>query len=254
MRPLDKGPSPVNSDGNPISHRDYQQWRSALIDRIGYYCVYCNMPLSHSLQVEHVIPINPLAGFTPGDLIAWENMLLSCGPCNNAKNNTTVTVNQYYLPEEHNTHLPFQIIETHDAGNIHAIVSVRPDLTDAQQQKAKRTIELFKLDNIDERGKVVDIRSQKRRDAMAAINANLEQYIAGKTALNFDANVAAQRVAIQAKVIGFFSLWYDAFINEPEVMYQLVGSGIIKGTAQNCFDPAIGYQPINRNPGYFDPI
>ena len=69
------------------------------------------MPLNHSLQVEHVVPKNSPAGYIVGDALAWDNMLLACGPCNTAKSNKPVDFVTYYFPEEHNILLPFQIRE-----------------------------------------------------------------------------------------------------------------------------------------------
>jgi len=255
MRPLDKGGVPTLADGTPMKPTDYKNWRKPLIDRIGYYCAYCNQPLSNSLQVEHVIPKNPSLGYVAGDPLAWDNMLLACGPCNNAKSNHPIDPVTHYLPEEHNSHLPFVITPVTSSGNEHAIVAARAGLTATQDQKAKRTIALLELDNIDERDAIVDIRSIRRRDTIAAVNANKEQFDEAKLSPTFNLNAAAERVALQAKISGFFSLWYEAFANEPEVMKRLIDLTIIKGTAQNCFDPANGYKPIPRNPvNATDPI
>ncbi len=255
MRPLDKGNIPLGEDGNPITPTDYKKWRKSLMNRIGYYCVYCNQPLSHSLQVEHVIPQSPPAGFTPGDAIAWNNMLLACGPCNNAKSNNPVDANTFYLPDIHNTHMPFQTVDLSGDGGKHAVIRNRSGLNPDQQLKTARTIHLLKLDNTDERDDVVDIRSIKRRDAMVAVKANKEQYDELKALPAFNPVAAAQRVALQAKVTGFFSLWYEAFADESEVMQALIDPVTIPGTAQNCFDPAMGFRPCPRNPlNTADPI
>ena len=243
MRPLDKGISPTDAFGNAIMPTDYKNWRLALVKRIGYYCVYCNQPLSHSLQVEHVIPKNPLAGFTPGDPISWDNMLLACGPCNNAKSNTPIDSNTYYLPEEHNTHLPFTIEVA--AIPEHAIVTAKNGINPIQVQKADLTIDLLELAAIDLRNNVVDIRSQKRKDAMIAVSSNRQLFDLARQAPAFNVVQVAQLIKTQAVVTGFFSLWYDAFTDVPEVLQALI---TINGTDPNCFDAANGYRPIPRNP------
>lgn len=122
MRPLNKGNLPLDEVGNRMDPANYKKWRKALISRIGYYCAYCNQPLSHSLQVEHVIPKTPQHGYAPRDALAYGNMLLACGPCNNAKDNNPVDTATYYFPEKHNTHLPFEIIEKVGSENEHAIL------------------------------------------------------------------------------------------------------------------------------------
>lgn len=250
MRPLNKGNTPKDAAGNVIEPTDYKNWRLALIKRIGYYCVYCNQTLSHSIQVEHVIPKNPPAGYTLGDPLSWDNMLLACGPCNNAKSNQPIDINTYYLPEEHNTHLPFSIVQSHFEPQS-AIVEAKGGLQDPQTLKANRTISLLELANTDERPNIVDIRSIRRKDAMIAVNASRQSYDVAAQSPIFNINQAAQNIAIVAVAIGFFSLWYEGFSDVPEVMQQLVN---IKGTEQNCFDPANGYQPLYRNPTLADPI
>ncbi|NML23517.1 HNH endonuclease [Pseudoflavitalea sp. G-6-1-2] len=255
MRPLNKGNTPTDATGNVIAPTDYKNWRKALIERIGYYCVYCNQPLSHSLQVEHVVPKNPPPGYTAGDPIAWSNMLLACGPCNNAKSNNPVDANIYYLPEEHNTHLPFSIVLSINPD--HAIVAAKavPDVLAAQQQKAEDTIDLLELDNIDERPAIVDIRSLKRKAAMLSVQSARQVYDMAVASPTYNANVVATDIARRAADSGFFSLWYEEFMNEPLVMERLTDNTIIQGTATNCFDPANGYKPIPRNPANIaDPI
>jgi hypothetical protein len=253
MRPLNKGNTPTDSAGNPISPTDYKSWRKALIDRIGTYCAYCNMPIKHALQVEHVVPKNPPAGYTVGDPLAWSNMLLACGPCNNAKGNTPVDTITYYLPEEHNTHLPFSIVI--NANPDHAIVIERAGLNANQHQKAQDTIELLELHNIDERPAIVDIRSLKRKAAILSVQSARQVYDMAVASPTYDANIVATDIAIRAADSGYFSLWYEEFMNEPLVMEKLTDNSIIKGTEPNCFDPANGYNPIHRNPANeADPI
>jgi hypothetical protein len=253
MRPLNKGNTPTDAGGNAIVVTAYKDWRSHLINRIGYYCVYCNQPLSHSLQVEHVIPKRPPAGVAAGAALDWDNMLLACGPCNNAKGNTPIDVNTYYLPEEHNTHLPFSIVI--NANPEHAIVIERAGLNANQHQKAHDTIELLELDNIDERPAIVDIRSLKRKAAMLSVQSARQVYDMAVASPTYNANVVATDIARRAADSGFFSLWYEEFMNEPLVMEKLTDNAIIKGTATNCFDPTNGYKPIHRNPANAaDPI
>ncbi len=62
MRPIHKGPCPLLANGVRKTASNYKDWRLDLIDRIGYYCAYCNMPLSHQLNVEHVVPKVPVPG------------------------------------------------------------------------------------------------------------------------------------------------------------------------------------------------
>ncbi len=252
MRPLDKGPCPTDETGDPIFVHQYTLWRKRLIDRIGYYCVYCNMPLSHSLQVEHVVPKNPPAGYTSGNPLGWENMLLACGPCNNAKGNTPVDVNDYYFPENNNTLLPFQIC-IHPEHADAAVVQQAEGLESFQQTKAEDTIALLGLANIDRRENIVDIRWLKRREAFVVVESAFTLYQDAKAVGH--AHLASLSMAQWAKGIGFFGLWFEKFRNEPEVMQALLNPDILPGTAQDCFDAADGYklQYRNRHRG-IDPI
>lgn len=245
MRPLDKGNCPQNGNVAKTVTK-YGQWRSDLIDRVGYYCCYCNMPLSHQLQVEHVVAKVAAAGAVQGSLLDWDNMLLACGPCNNIKKNKPSNSTLHYLPESHNTYLPFiTILDPNHADA--AIKACAHGLTQAQQQKAKDTIDLFGLDHHDSRDKIVDLRWMKRKSAMLAVQNQYDLYQQAKGNPKFDEVRAAKGIVWAAKECGFFSLWYDAFVNEPEVMKQLTNNSIIKGTATSCFDAANSYKPIGRN-------
>ncbi|MES2062470.1 MAG: HNH endonuclease [Bacteroidota bacterium] len=252
MRPLDKGACPKVGTANKTV-TEYGQWRRDLIDRIGYYCAYCNMPLSHQLQVEHVIAKVAQAGAIAGSLLDWDNLLLACGPCNNVKKNKPCDPTLHYLPESHNTHLPFEVVN-HPQHPDAAIVSHIAGLTASQEQKAKDTIDLFGLDAYDARNKVVDLRWMKRKSAIATVAHQYDIYQMAKSSPKFDATIAAKGIVYAAKECGFFSLWYNKFINEPEVMRQLTDNSIIPGTASNCFDAANGYKPKGRNLLQADPI
>ncbi len=246
MRPIDKGLCP-QVGGVDKTVAAYQEWRADLIDRLGYYCVYCNMPLSEQLQVEHVTAKVPVAGAVAGAALAWSNMLLACGVCNRAKSNAICTSALYYLPEEHNSHLPF-IINQDPINANSAIVIERPGISNVQQLKARATIDFFHLDVIDTRGKIVDLRWKKRRKAIDFVAvADMFLQSAKIAQLNTIKDIA-NGIATLAAECGFFTLWYDKFQNEPEVMEALTNNGVIKGTATICFDNANGFKPIARNP------
>lgn len=251
MRPIYKGACP-QVGGIDKQVKAYRDWRKDLIDRIGEYCVYCNMKITQSLQVEHVIPKVPVVGAVAGALLDWDNMLLACGPCNRAKWNYPCNDTLYYLPESHNTHLPFQI-KAHATHKDAAIVTPAAGMTPSQEQKAKATVAFFHLDEVDKRSKIVDLRWRERFQATVSVAFAVRAYRERKSAPNFDASDAAKDIAIRARDAGFFSLWYEAFANEPLVMYELINNipatAIIPGTAQDCFDAANGYKPKPRNPG-----
>lgn len=251
MRPLDKGLCPIDpATGLDKTVNDYDQWRTDLIDRIGYYCAYCNIPLSHSLQVEHVVPKNPMPGHPAGSLLGWDNMLLACGPCNgpNAKGNKPFNRTLYYTPEDHNPLFAFQIIAHSSLSNA-AIIAPQSSLTDAQTKKANDTINLFKWKQVDSRPDVVDIRWRRRFDTKVLVEISYQLYQEIKLHSPTLENLAAKNIAIQAKQAGFFLLWFSAFAAEPQVMEKLIDPTIIPGTAQNCFDAHNGFILKHKNPG-----
>lgn len=245
MRPLDKGTTPV-IDGKEVTVDSYGEWRRFLIERIGYYCAYCNIPLSHNLNVEHVIPKNPVEGAEAGDPLAWDNMLLACGPCNNAKSNLEVNANRHYLPEEHNTLLPFTVAEIPNNPNA-AIIEPSVQLNQSQNLKAQATIELFGLNEIDNRDKVVDIRWKKRKMALQLARSSFALYAEIRAVNKLLLAQAAAHIARTAAEVGFFIIWFEIFKREPLVLEQLLANEILPGTALHCFVED-SFELIPRNP------
>jgi uncharacterized protein (TIGR02646 family) len=251
MRPIDKGPCPqVNGSNKTVT--EYAQWRNDLIERIGAYCVYCNMPITHSLQVEHVVPKVPQAGQPQGGLVDWNNVLLACGPCNRSKSNNPSDRQLHYLLEFHNTLIPF-VAENNPNSPKELTFGVNSNLNDTQQKKAAKTIRLLKLDNVDNRDKIVDLRSKiraKEYDRVCIARQTLELF---KTNPNYNEEEAGKLVARYAT--GFFFLWFKEFENEPSVIKWLIHPEYFPGVAQNCFDPNNEYSLLPRNPNdNIDPI
>ncbi|MCT1526075.1 HNH endonuclease [Sphingobacterium lactis] len=245
MRPIDKGETPKKS-GQDIVVKDYGDWRAHLIERVGYYCVYCNVPLSHSLNVEHVVAKAPREGQPAGDYLAWENMLLACGPCNGAKGNQPTDKDTLYLPEFNNTLMAFEIVENPDNPKAAKVIP-KEGLSKSQRQRALNTIDLLGLDVIDNRAKVVDIRWRKRKAAMLAADAAYLLY--GQIKLSNPDLIpkASEYIARNAAEIGFFGIWFSVFKDEPTVIERLLDPDIIPGTAKECFN-AEDYTYQFRNP------
>ena len=74
MRPVDKGKKPE------INFKRYQDAEPYLEERIGPYCSFCEMSIRHVPEIEH-----KEAKSQGGDILLWENFLLSCKYCNNRK-------------------------------------------------------------------------------------------------------------------------------------------------------------------------
>lgn len=117
MRPIVKGPSPQDQ---------YLHYRDALDDlteRVGYFCSYCEQPIKHATEVEHVQP----KSLEPELERSWENLLLSCKSCNSTKGNEPVNLDQVAIPDRDNTFRGLVFLE---GGRI----GISPDLTDAQTE------------------------------------------------------------------------------------------------------------------------
>jgi len=246
MRPIDRGEVPLDDDGQAKSVTDYKHWRLDLINRIGEYCSYCNMPLHDSPQVEHVVPKNPQPGEEEGDLLAWENMVLACGPCNRAKSNHPNSPNTHYLPDAHNTHLAFEYVLVEKGGR-KPVVGCIPKAADAENVdtgKSEATITLCNLDAIDTRNTASDLRWRYRYEA--ALNARLQRKIWDQLPPTVKA-LWLQTLGELIKKTGFFSIWYREFHNEPAVLRVILEA--FPGTHMRSFSNDSLYTPRRRRPG-----
>ena len=99
MRPVNKGKSPYT---NIMKYRDALPY---LENRIGLYCSYCEYPISHVPEVEHIISKSR----NPELITEWSNLLLCCKYCNTRKSNKTSMDNvcDYLFPDECNTAIAF---------------------------------------------------------------------------------------------------------------------------------------------------
>jgi len=245
MRPLDRGDTPLSGNIDKTV-ADYKDWRKSLIDTIGNYCSYCNMILNDSPQVEHVTPKNPQPGQPKGELLAWNNMLLACGPCNRAKDNQPNSPATHYMPDSSNTHLAFDyiVIDHPIKKKCKACILVPKTATNINIAKAQNTIDLCKLAALTVNPRATDLRWKYRFDAWNSANIIWRQEwdnwghskVSGFVALLVDA----------AKSKGFFSIWFDAFHDVPDIKIALINA--FSGTDRNSFQAVIPYDPQPRNP------
>ena len=59
----------------------YPLARGDLVEGIGQYCSYCELPAVANLAIEHVLPRSSFPALTA----SWDNFLLSCAACNSMK-------------------------------------------------------------------------------------------------------------------------------------------------------------------------
>ena len=253
MRPIEKPACPTVAGAPKVVTEDYKLWKADLEQAIGMFCTYCGMRLNNSPQVEHVVPQNPISGNPAGNPFAWDNVVFSCQPCNgkSGKSNKNYNAQQHYMPEQHNTLLPF--IYPHAITQGHLIVEAANGLSNAQRTKAIATINLFNFQHIDQREAKVDYRSSERWQAKQTVDTAFGLYAMAKASPTFDEDIASTVIARLAVSTGFFQLWVEAFINEPEVLKKLIHPDFFPGTHQASFDPVTG-QPRPRNPGNPDPF
>jgi hypothetical protein len=213
------------------------------------------MPLSHALQVEHVKPKNLYPDNKEIEL-GWDNMLLACGSCNNAKSDQNIEGENYILPEQDQAlnffkawsfplrePLPDGIVyaddkkklrEIHQGQNA-CVIGAKDNLPRANKQRAADTIGLLKLNQIDLRTAIVDFRWKKRGETLLQTKVCRMLFDS-----NQDKEQAAKWIAIAAKGYGFFMLWYQE-VTEPEVRKALIDQ--FRGTRTNAFDPNT-YAPL----------
>ncbi len=246
MRPVDRGDVP-QIVGKDKSVSNYKDWRQDLLDRIGNYCSYCNMVLNDSPQVEHVVPKNPQAGQPAGALLAWDNMLLACGPCNRAKSNHPHSATTHYFPDANNTDLIFDyiVINHPRKSNQKACVPIpKSTLNTNQKVKAQNTIDLCKLDKLTIIPSATDLRWKYRFEAWHS--ANLIWKNQWDNWGNKQPNDFIPLLVDAAKAKGFFSIWFEAFNDVPEAKKALI-IGFI-GTDPTSYQNISPFDAQPRNP------
>ena len=226
MRPVCRGPQP---DG-----LDIKQWGDALeglVERIGDYCSYCEMPLPNGPQVEHVKPKKHF----PEDALNWENFLLACGYCNGTKkDNPQDDCSNYIWPDKDNPLVYLEYVPD-------AVPQIRA--TSDQEGHVAATLCMIGLTrdaNSKPRATKKDVRWRKRRDAW---------WWALKQRQNFQdypevfASPAGRDLLKQAVTkTGFFSVWMAAFSGIAEIQNLILSSFV--GTATDCFDQ--NFEPLPR--------
>jgi hypothetical protein len=60
---------------------EYRKAAPYLLDDIGRYCAYCELPVHEPLQIEHVLPKSQYPTFA----LEWDNFLPACTGCNSRK-------------------------------------------------------------------------------------------------------------------------------------------------------------------------
>lgn len=219
MRPIVRGPCPLDDQGQDIVFKTYAQARGLLIDRIGERCSYCEMHLDSSLAVEHIQPKKPpgAAQAMPERELDWDNFLLACTNCNSTKGDTDVVLADYIWPDRDNTFMAL----TYSEGGLVA-ATPGPD-----QDRALQLIKLVGLDKTPDTAEASDRRWENRREAWDIAQGSLEDFTVNDTP-------AFRRQIIRSVKSGaYWSVWMTVFKDHPEMLRAMIAA--IPGTADAYF-------------------
>ncbi|WP_321832330.1 HNH endonuclease [Thalassovita sp.] len=206
-----------------------------LTARLGYYCSYCEQPITHAPEIEHVQP----KFLEPGLEYSWENFLLGCKSCNTVKGKTPVDPATVAFPDIDNT---FRALEFHPDGR----VTVAPGLDAVSRELVEKTIKLVKLHRHpsaalkEDRPTPRDKRVEFRLGVWELAKLMLDRYQKNPDT----ADLIAEHLA-PAK--GFFSIWMTVFADYPEMLHRFIAA--FPNTHAGCFDPH--GQPVPRPGGRF---
>lgn len=200
MRPLERGPWPIDHHGNQITYHPYDKAKDDLFDRIGDYCSYCER--KGNLHVEHVIPKKKCPKLEE----TWTNFLLGCVNCNSIKHDNNVSRIGYVWPDEDDTFAIFEYLEE-------GVVCVRHGLPEDVSERGHRLFNLVGLGRRPGRGATrKDRRWRLRREVWGQ---------AKEAKAKIDKGDNIDWVIMLAKATGFWSVWRTIFSDYPEVIERL---------------------------------
>lgn len=246
MRPVAKknvGETVTLADGTEHTIKeDYKYHRDSLEPlsvNLGQYCSYCECysPCCSNLEVEHVQPkgFKNINGEKPYEHLSkkWDNFLLGCSTCNGPGNKSSkdVVLENIHLPHRNNT---FLSLEYKEGG----VINVNPKLSGKSLENANALVNLLNLSPTEYKDIAKDYRIEMRRRAWEKADEYLNDYRNGETTI--------EKLIDYIKVTGCWSVWFTVFKDCPEVRKELIEH--FPGTAQECFDPGNGYDPVPRNP------
>lgn len=223
MRPVVRGECPKDQDGQDVQFAAYQQARSALIERLGECCSYCEMHLDASLAVEHVQPKKPpgAAAAIPQREFEWSNFLLACTNCNSTKGNKDVVLNEHLWPDRDDT---FHALIYSEGG----VVDSAPGM---HQPRADRLVKLVGLHVKADTAEASDRRWSNRREAW-----DMAVYAKSRLArCPLDAqDLFREQIMETAQAKGFWSVWMTVFADDPAMRALLLQ--IFPGTNTDRFN------------------
>lgn len=233
MRPVIRGPRPVDDENKDIIFTAYPNARREMIGRLGEYCSYCEMQLDASLAIEHVRPKKPegAAAVMVDRELDWENFLLACTNCNSTKGDDEIVLADYVWPDRDNT---FRAIKYAEGGVVSAAENIQSD-------KALKLIKLVGLDRTPDTSSASDRRWSNRREAWDIANH------ARRRLEKVDFVELREQIVETAQAKGYWSMWMVVFEDDHDMLKRLIAA--FPGTAADCFHVESGYVAIARNGG-----
>lgn len=234
MRPVRRGPK--------RAQLQVRHWTDALDDlyeRIGGYCSYCERPLGHAAEVEHVQP-KGLPQYAHLKL-EWTNFLVSCKNCNTRKSNADVVLAAVALPDRDNT---FRALVYMPNGH----VRVSDALSASQRSAIDRTMALVRLNEEAAGSRELDAavvartRLQQRREAFARAETSAQML------RETEFHEATRNIVVKlALATGFFSVWMTVFQTDADMKIRFIHA--FPGTHESgCFDATGGVVVPAPNP------
>jgi hypothetical protein len=229
MRPVERGPWPMDSDGNDISFAEYGHAKKRLVERLEKYCSFCERPTLGGLAVEHIQSKHHNTKLSRD----WTNFLLACVNCNSTKLTKIRTEDdeaRYLLPHRDRTFDAFD----YTAGAVRLVKVSDPKL----RERAQATDALVGLTRTPHAGLTTaqllgatDTRYEDRRRAyQLATNAR-------KDLIEQDTPVVRRLTLDLAKAVGFWSVWMTVFRNDEQMQAALCDAKNFPGTARDRVDP-----------------
>lgn len=222
MRPVKKEKSPYIAIGK------YEEALPYLEEAFGLYCSYCENPITHVPEVEHIS-----AKSKGGALTDWNNLLLGCRYCNSRKGIqvTPTNVDNYLWPDKDNTALAY----TYQGGipKVNETALNHVDPTGERLTKAKNLFALVDLGNVPAPW-VKDRRFHQRNKAYELAVEALTDWQLAKTCTSEGKDVIKRLIVSNARGYGFFSVWMTVFVDEPDICKALLDA--FPGTNHIYFD------------------